>query len=193
MENNFEILNDSYMDLIAVDTASATRPPVKPNNTVDFCCAANLPNNFKLAAMPKPTILYDLDNLFCKIEPKCSEGPSCCKRFDIRIVGSIPFIVNAIVNKEQNQCSTAAADCPIKISCACVVPVDKVVGNVCSYEAAIEACAFLELKLKSCSCVTVENLMANRCETQCKPNCAVVFTGKFKLPNCDKPKSVKCY
>ena len=35
--------------------------------------------------------------------------------------------------------------------------------------------------------------MANRCETQCKPNCAVVFTGKFKLPNCDKPKSVNCY
>lgn len=192
MENKFEILNDSCMDLIAVDTISANRPSNKPNNTVEFCCAANLPNDFKLAGndpkIPNPTILYDLDNLFCKIEPKCPEGPSCCKRFDIRIVGSIPFIVNATVNKDENQCSNATCDSgPIKISCTCVVPVDKVVCNVCSYEAAIEACAFLELKLRSCSCVRVEDLMVK------KIDCAVIFTGKFKLPNCDKPKSVNCY
>lgn len=185
MENNFEILNDSCMDLIAVDTISATHPPVKPNNTVDFCCSANLPNNFNLATIPNPTILYDLNNLFCKIEPTCPGSGS--QRFDIRIVGSIPFIVNATVNPGQNQCSTATpASGPIKISCTCVVPVNKVVCNVCSYEAAIEACAFLELKLRSCSCVRVDDLMVN------KKDCAVIFTGKFKLPDCNRPTSVTC-
>ena len=199
MENNFEILNDSCMDLVAVDTTSATRPPVKPNNTVDFCCAANLPGDFKLVINPNndAKILYDLSNLSCKIEPNCSSriGGSCsCSSFDIIVVGSIPFIANATVY-EAGLCSSSnsnppTTNCPIKISCGCVVPVNETVCNVCSYEAAIKACALLELKLRNCDCVTVDELKVTPGIGKAK--CSVVFTGKFKLPNCSDHTSVTC-
>ncbi|MDO5780739.1 MAG: hypothetical protein Q4Q02_09485 [Clostridium sp.] len=189
MENNFEILNDSCMDLVAVDTTSATHPSVETNKTVPFCCATNLPTNFNLVQAGS-TILYDLDNLFCKIEPICHGSGS--QRFNIRVVGSIPFIANATVTPRAGQCSTATTTSgPIKISCTCVVPVNEIVCNVCSYEAAIEACAFLELKLRSCTCVTA-TVMVDRCRTQGQPNCAVIFTGNFRLPNCNRPTSVTC-
>lgn len=187
MENNFEILNDSCMDLVAVDTTSAARPPQHTNKMVDFCCAANLPGDFELATIKDPKILYDLRNLSCKIEPNCSSrmGGNCsCRSFDIIVVGSIPFIANATVDA-RDLCSTADRTCPIKISCGCVVPVNETVCNVCSYEAAIKACALLELKLRDCNCVTVVDLEANDKMTKLK--CAVVFTGKFKLPNCSDP------
>ena len=180
MENKSEILNDSCMDLVAVDTTSSVRPPQHTNKMVDFCCAANLPGDFVLATIKDPKILYDLRNLSCKIEPKCSSRPgsTCsCASFDIIVVGSIPFIVNSTVDSE-DLCSTTDRTCPIKISCGCVVPVEKTVCNVCSYEAAIKACALLELKLTKCDCVTPMDV---------KPiqnSCAVIFTGKFKFPDC---------
>lgn len=190
MENKYKILNDSCMDLVAVDTTSAAHTPVKPNNTVDFCCAANLPGDFKLVMNPNndAKILYDLSNLSCKIEPNCSSrmGSNCsCRSFDIIVVGSIPFIANATVEKGQNQCTNASVACPVKISCGCVVPVNETVCNVCSYEAAIKACALLELKLRNCDCVTVDELKVTPGIGNAK--CSVVFTGKFKLPNCSDP------
>lgn len=191
MENNFEILNDSCMDLVAVDTTSATHPSQPNDRMVPFCCAANLPGNFNLAAAKDPRILYDLSNLSCKIEPKCPRGSSCSRSFDITVVGSIPFIANATVAVGANQCSTASTNpnCPIKISCGCVVPVRNTVCNVCSYEEAIKACALLELKLRSCTCVAVtvdanQGTQANRC--------VVTFTGNFTLPNCATPINVTC-
>ena len=129
-----------------------------------------------------------------EIEPKCPESQSgcqsCCQRFDIRVLGSIPFIANATVYPNADQCSTASPNCPIKISCSCVVPVNKVVCNVCSYEAAIEACTILGFKLRNCSCVTVDNLMATQGTGD--GSCAVTFTGKFKLPDCNTPTSIGC-
>lgn len=193
MENNFEILNDSCMDLVAVDTTSAAHPSHPNDRMVPFCCAANLPGDFDLATMKDPKILYDLRNLSCKIEPNCSHPrtSNCsCSSFDIIVVGSIPFIANATVDAAGLCSSPAANTSPIKISCGCVVPVNETVCNVCSYEAAIRACALLELKLRNCDCVTVDELKVNdRINT---PKCQVVFTGKFKLPNCSDLTSVTC-
>lgn len=183
MENNFEILNDSCMDLVAVDTTSAAHPSQPNDRMVPFCCAANLPGNFNLAAAKDPRILYDLSNLSCKIEPNCSSrmGGSCsCRSFDIIVVGSIPFIANATVDA-RDLCSTADRTCPIKISCGCVVPVEKTVCNVCSYEAAIKACALLEVKLRNCNSVTAS---VDATQKGGNESCAVIFTGKFKLPDC---------
>lgn len=157
---------------------------------VPFCCAANLPGDFKLVMNPNndAKILYDLSNLSCKIEPNCSSrmGSNCsCRSFDIIVVGSIPFIANATVEKGQDQCTNASVACPVKISCGCVVPVNETVCNVCSYEAAIKACTLLELKLRNCDCVTVDELKVTPGIGNAK--CSVVFIGKFKLPNCSDP------
>ena len=137
MENKSEILNDSCMDLVAVDTTSAAHKTVKSNNTVDFCCAANLPGDFELVNKcdNNAKILYDLKNLSCKIEPKCCHkiGNCPCSSFNIIVIGSIPFIANATVEKGTNQCSTCTDVCPIKISCGCVVPVNLTICNVCSF------------------------------------------------------------
>ena len=185
MENKSEILNDSCMDLVAVDTTSSARPPQHTNKMVDFCCAANLPGDFVLATIKDPKILYDLRNLSCKIEPKCSSRPgsTCsCASFDIIVVGSIPFIANATV-KDTNLCSTTTPTSgPINISCQCVVPVNVIVCDVCSYEAAIKACALLELKLTNCDCVTPMDVKAIQKNED--NSCAVIFTGKFKFPDC---------
>lgn len=197
MENNFEILNDSCMDLVAVDTTSAAHPSQPNDRMVPFCCAANLPGDFKLVTPNAGAkILYDLSNLSCKIEPRCSSrtpGSCSCSSFDIIVVGSIPFIANATVD-EKGLCSSNSnpptTNCPIKISCGCVVPVNETVCNVCSYEAAIKACALLELKLRNCDCVTVDELKVN--DRINNPKCQVVFTGKFKLPNCSDLTSVTC-
>jgi hypothetical protein len=185
MENKSEILNDSCIDLVAVDTTSAARPPKPNDKMVSFCCATNLPGDFKLVNNPDndAKILYDLRNLSCKIEPRCSsrQGGSCsCSSFDIIVVGSIPFIANATVAVGTN-CSTAST-CPIKISCGCVVPVNETVCNVCSYEAAIKACALLEVKLRNCNSVTPINVKAIQGINE--NSCSVIFTGKLKLPDC---------
>ena len=186
MENKSEILNDSCMDLVAVDTTSAAHKTVKSNNTVDFCCAANLPGDFELVNKcdNNAKILYDLKNLSCKIEPKCCHkiGNCPCSSFNIIVIGSIPFIANATVKKGTNQCSTCTDVCPIKISCGCVVPVNLTICNVCSYEAAIKACALLELKLTNCDCVTPMDVKAIQKNED--NSCAVIFTGKFKFPDC---------
>lgn len=170
------------MDLVAVDTTSATHPSQPNDRMVPFCCAANLPGNFNLAADKNPRILYDLSNLSCKIEPKYPRGSSCSRTFDITVVGSIPFISNATVAVGAN-CSTAStiSNCPIKISCGCVVPVEKTVCNVCSYEAAIKACALLKVNLRNCNSVTASIEAIQKVGEE---SCAVIFKGKFTLPDC---------
>lgn len=186
MENNFEILNDSCMDLVAVDTTSAAHPSQPNDRMVPFCCAANLPGDFKLVTPNAGAkILYDLSNLSCKIEPRCSSrmsGSCSCSSFDIIVVGSIPFIANATVD-ERGLCSSnpPTTNCPIKISCGCVVPVNQTVCNVCSYEAAIKACALLEVKLRNCNSVTAS---VNATQKSSDESCAVIFKGKFTLPDC---------
>lgn len=191
MENKSEILNDSCIDLVAIDTTSATHPSQPNDRVVPFCCAANLPGNFNLAVSKDPRILYDLSNLSCKIEPRCPRGSSCSRSFDITVVGSIPFIANATVAVGTN-CSNASTspNCPIKISCGCVAPVRNTVCNVCSYEEAIKACALLELKLRSCTCVDVTVTASQGNHTNNK--CVVTFTGNFTLPNCTTPINVTC-
>lgn len=181
MDNCFEKVNSSCNDLVAV-TANC---PAPTSRTVNFCCSTNLATAFLSGVNTTPgsaTILYDLNNLFCSIEPCCD---NCCKKFNIRVTGAIPFLANAPVSKGTNQCSTAGS-CPINISCSCVVPVNNIICNVCSYEEAIKACAYLDVKLRSCSCVTA-TVSASTAST-----CTVRFTGTFTLPDCSAPVCVSC-
>ncbi|EKY23214.1 hypothetical protein [Clostridium celatum] len=181
MYNDFEKVDCSCMEFVAVDDTCAT----SFNNTVTFCCSANLPTNFHLNTLATPTILYDLSALFCKIEPCCNA--SCCNRYNIRVVGSIPFIINAPipVATAASQCTTPTGS-SIYLSAICNAPVNNVVDNVCTYEAAIEACAILRLKLRSCSCVRAT------VNTPTRDQCSVKFTGTFTFPNTSDPASVTC-
>lgn len=148
------------------------------NRTVNFCCSTNLPDPFVLAEAPairSPKILYSLDNLSCKIEPCCDAN--CQTRYNIVIVGCIPFIADAGV-RVVDDC-TSPTGSAIRISASCCVSVDTTVCTACTLAAAIKACARIEAKLESCSCVTVSNLAANE-----SGNCTVIFTGAFILPDC---------
>ena len=183
MYNDFEKVDCSCMEFVAVDSTCAAQT----SRTVNFCCSTNLTPELQSQVNENTalaTILYDLNNLFCTIEPCCD---NCCKKFDIRVVGSIPFILNAPVSKGTNQCSTAPDSCPIKVACSCVVPVNNVICNVCSYEEAIKACAYLAVKLRSCSCVT-----ATIDSVTTPSTCTVRFNGHFTLPDCSAPVCVSC-
>lgn len=179
MNNKCQSAEKAVNGLCAIDKDYTSRI----NPTVDFCCSTNLATNFHLDP-DTAKILYDLNCLSCIIEPNCNDD--CCTKYDIKIIGCIPFIVNAeiLVFSGSGQC-VIPVDSTINICSQCSICVNELACTVCNYEAAIRACAFLQLKLKSCTCVTA-TVNVNRSE------CIVYFTGTFTLPNCDPPASVNC-
>ena len=165
---------------------SSHRPSCQSHHTtckntdhyVDFCCAINKPNNFKVHKdNPETRILYDLNCLSAIIVPCCCDG---APRYDIKIVGCIPFIVNVSVLKDRGQCLHPHND-DIALSCYNSVCVDNVVCNKCTYEEAILAREIIKDKLRHCHSVSVHHL-----DTDISyHSCVIKVTGKFKLPDCD--------
>lgn len=148
------------------------------NRCVDFCCAINLPNNFNVNKHdPQTRILYDLNCLNAIIVPCCCNG---APRYDIKIVGCIPFIVNVSVVKDEGQCLYPHHN-NIALSCYNSVCVDNVVCNKCTYEEAILAREIIKDKLRHCHCVSVQDLNTD----VCYHSCVIKVTGRFKLPDCD--------
>ncbi|MFY8264130.1 hypothetical protein ACOT7R_14655 [Clostridium perfringens] len=164
------------------DTTTTTCDPT--DNTVAFCCAINFPNTFHFNSNnPGTRILYDLNCLNVIIVPCCCAG---VPRYDIKIVGCIPFITNiSVVAGQSGQC-VYPPNSPIFLSCHSSVCVDNIVCNKCTYEEAIIAREIVKNKLKNCSCITVT------LNPPVRDNCVVKVTGQFILPNCNQPTTGNC-
>ncbi|MBO3312427.1 hypothetical protein [Clostridium perfringens] len=176
--NNEEVESDK--GITPVSTPECCNPSTNTecataiDSTVDFCCAMNFPANFEPANtgnVPR-RMLYDVSSLKCIIEECCCNG---CVQHDIRIVGCIPYILNARVtpsdlcyfNNDQ-----------VFISCSGTVCVDNVVCRVCTYKDAVLACESIN-NLLNCENITPSFEGANFY------NCALEVNGYFTLPTCE--------
>lgn len=142
------------------------------NRTVPYCCAVNFPLAFHYNGAPA-RILYDLNCLSCTIVPCCNNG---VPRYDIRVVGSIPFIVNVpVVTGQAGQCVNPVGSA-ISACCHSCVCVNNTVANRCTYEQAVIACETLRSRLRECSQVTSTVVTGPR------DQCVIRVTGTFTLP-----------
>lgn len=144
------------------------------DNTVNFCCAMNFPANFKPDNTGKVhrRMLYDVSSLKCIIEECCCNG---CVQHNIRIVGCIPYILNARVKNTSDICYFD--NNKVFISCAGTVCVDNVVCRVCTYKDAVLACESIN-NLLNCENITPSFESTNF------HNCALEVNGYFTLPTC---------
>lgn len=149
------------------------------DSNVPFCAVINLPNNFVPVINPKtkeptPKIIYDLSCLKVVAESCCCNG---IPKWDIRVVGSISFVVNVDIKTTCTNCvvpkNTTVAACGSNSVC-----VNKVICNKCSYEDAIITRSNIKF---NCDTVTVPDLKASFTSG----DCFVKVTGTFRLPSCN--------
>lgn len=140
---------------------------------IPFCAVINLPGSFVPATnTPTPKIIYNLSCLKTVVESCCCNG---IPKWDIRVVGSISFIVNVDIKNTGNcvvPCNCTVAACANNSIC-----VNKVICNKCSYEDAIITRSNIKF---NCDNVEVTDF-----KTSYTPgDCFVKVTGNFKLPAC---------
>ncbi|WP_338626783.1 hypothetical protein QJR52_11070 [Clostridium baratii] len=90
-------------EAVAEEACAHHRPPMREK--VEFCCTIGLPNQHKkhhiLDKDEKTKILFDLSCLEAIIVQKCISG---CPKYEVKIVGCIPFTVNVPIRKKDDQC-----------------------------------------------------------------------------------------
>lgn len=166
---------------VCKNTDSSSACASTHSREVPFCTTINFPAKFA----PKTTIadtriIFDTNCLHCIIEECCCEGSP---KFDIKVVGCIPFVVNVLIDRA-NKCTPSLQNQDVFLSTYDTVCVDTVICNKCSYKQAIRACATIENKLDTCCGVTVYALSS--APVTCGSGTpSVNTTGKFILPSCD--------
>ena len=146
MKSNVEMSNSSYSDLgVAKRTYDTKQPKFNPIY-IPFCCSALLPLFIELLPTTEDNpvaILYDLNNLSCKVERVGSCGK---ERYNIKVIGAIIYVLNARISPSQSQC-TNDSDFHF-IGCGGVSPIDLVIDTVCDHDVAVSTCKTLSQKLK---------------------------------------------
>ena len=191
-------------ELVMQEDLAAAAVPCSAASTISrdvpFCCSTTLPPTFGVDT-PNPKILFTLGSLRVVIEPCTTTvtipgiGSTCpFTAWNVRIVGCIPFLLNAPAGPE------AAARC-IKpasatgdtffVCCSGNACVDNIVCRTCNEADALAAQAIVQAKLADCNCVNATiNVIRSGIGT---PNrCAVTFTGTFTLPNCNSRVGTNC-
>ena len=141
------------------------------SRNIPFCAAISLPGNFSpIFNSASPRIIYDLSCLRTVVESCCCNG---VPKWDIRVIGSISFIVNVDIRSTGN--CVVPSNTTLAVSGSNSVCVNRVICNKCSYEDAIITRSNIRF---DCSNVIVQNLAASQ------DNCAIKVTGNFRLPEC---------
>lgn len=142
---------------------------------IPFCAVISLPGNFvPTTNSPTPKIIYDLSCLRTVVESCCCNG---IPKWDIRVVGSISFVVNVDIKTTGNcvvPSNSTVAACASNSIC-----VNKVICNKCNYEDAIITRSNIRF---NCDTVTVPVADFRAVYTQ--GDCFVKVTGNFRLPAC---------
>ena len=202
-------------EIAEVEERAVLRPQTR--RSVEFSCSIVLPNQHRKRDIIKrdelTKVLFDLGCLDCIVVPTC-EGIAGTPRYEVKIVGCIPFTVNVPVKKQRNQCvekeytrhclmgmeenieefsnderneySRCSREDHVVLCCSNSVCVNETVCYRCNREQAAIACFIVKQKLKNCRCVKVRNLRVR----QDNENSLIIVTGRFELPNCNMPSRV---
>lgn len=172
---------DNLIDKIAVDAIEKEEaicedgqigeitPQAIVNLDQPFCCMINVPAQFP-ALTDQRRITYDVSCLTTKVKAVCS---GCEVKYEVRVVGCIPFIVNVGVNTSGKCEAGTTSNLNDALCCGGCVCIDKKICETC-----IEWLAFSKAASTSftCSNVTVVNLNATPSGT-----CGVQVTGTFRI------------
>ena len=142
------------------------------NNVVRGTCAISIPTGFALDGGPV-IVGYNLNSLRAIVEPCSCNGTT---KFDVRIVGSIPFVVNILLNP--TGICTSPANSQVFLGCSGVANVDNIIGFSCDETSALIANGIINGSLLNCNGIT-----ATAAVTICQPGSAIV-TVTFTLPAC---------
>lgn len=144
--------------------------------TVPFVCNVSIPDAFNFpSGTVTPRILYDLNCLNCFVEECICD--QILTRYAVRVVGSIPFIINVPILRGTNQC---LSDGDVFACCNDSVCVDNTICFACSELSGRVSCELIKRSLTNCAVVRVTNLVFTRTTN---PHLATV-SGIFNLPLC---------
>ncbi|WP_411168762.1 hypothetical protein ACH36K_16915 [Clostridium sp. MB05] len=153
------------------NTATTCATVTDASRDIPFCCSVPLPGNF-LPTLGAPKVLLDPRCLKAIIEPCCCNG---VHKWDIRIIGCIPFIIN--VNIDNTGVCPRPSDSTIATCCSNSVCVDRVICNKCSYKDAVISHSKIVF---NCDTVFVSSLS----QSFNTGDCFTQVTGTFRLPTC---------
>lgn len=217
MAEEQEEANEEFVvdENISEEACAAQMPPMRKK--VDFCCTIGLPSQHKkchiLDKDEKTKILFDLNCLECIVVPTCN-GMGM-PRYEVKVVGCIPFTINVPIKKKENQCiekvetkchkwSGMEEDCEeakeaskdIKEEDA-KYPYEDHIFLCCSNSVCVNeticykgtndeaVIACWILQQKLQNCKCVKVKDVKVCED--KDDCLITIKGKFELPNCNMP------
>lgn len=170
----------NQLEVVTQTTSSCSDSPQTTCANVDansrfvpFCAVISLPGNFvPTTNNPTPKIIYDLSCLKTVVESCCCNG---IPKWDIRVVGSISFIVNVDIRTTGN--CVVPSNSTVSACASNSVCINKVICNKCNYEDAIITRSNIRF---NCDAVTVTDLRAS----YTPGDCFVKITGNFRLPAC---------
>lgn len=139
---------------------------------IPFCYSIAIPGNFIPNISVPPKILIDPSCLKAIIDPCSFNG---IPRWDIRIVGSIPFIINIKINN--NGACAYPSNSTIAACYSNSASVDRVIGSKCIYEDAVISRSKIIFNSTTLSVSPIS-------QTFNKGEYFVKVTGAFILPDC---------
>jgi hypothetical protein len=155
------------------NTATTCATVTDASLDIPFCCSVPVPGNFLPILSAPPKVLLDPRCLKAIVEPCCCNG---VQKWDIRIIGCIPFIIN--VNIDNTGVCPRPSDATIATCCSNSVCVDRVICNKCTYEDAVISRSKI---IFDCNTVFVSRLSQG---SFVEGDCSVKVSGTFRLPAC---------
>lgn len=139
---------------------------------IPFCFSIAIPGNFIPNTSVSPKILIDPSCLKAIVDPCSCNG---IPRWDIRIIGSIPFIIN--ISIDNSGACAYPSDSNISACYSNSTSVDRVIGSKCIYEDAIISRSKITFNSSTLSVSPIS-------QTFNKGEYFVKVTGAFILPDC---------
>lgn len=117
--------------------------------TVTSACVITIPAGFTLSGAPR--IAYSLESLRVIVEECICVAANRATRYAVRIIGSIPYVVNLPLSN--TGICTAPANTSVSLCCSGVASVDNVLGFSCDRNIALIARGIINGSLLNCNSV----------------------------------------
>lgn len=143
------------------------------SNVVTSTCVITIPTGFTLAS-DTATIAYSLDSLSAFVE-QCNCTATGTTKFDVRIVGPIPYVVNLPINV--TDICTSPTSASVSLCCSGVANVNNILGFSCDQTSALIASGIINGSL-NCTNITVTTSVNTSISG------LAIVTVTFTLPAC---------
>lgn len=145
------------------------------SNIITSTCLISIPAGFALAGTA-PTIAYSLTSLSALVE-QCFCTAAATSKYDVRIIGPIPYVVNLPLSN--TGICTSPANASVVLGCSGVANTNNIIGFACNQTTALIANGIINGSLLTCNSITA----AATVNTTCTPG-FVLVTVTFTLPAC---------